>query len=67
MRARLDLPADASLTSLAVSSSFFEIRGRLRLGETLVSERSLVQRTGMNVVTLWRERGPWTSQNLPLL
>ena len=66
-RTRLHQPSDASLASLAVSTPFFEIRGRLRLGETLVSERSLVQRTGMNVVTLWRERGHWTSQNLPLL
>ncbi len=65
-RARLGLASDAPLNNLGISSTFFEIRGRLRLGETLVSERSLVQRTGMNVVTLWRERGNWTSSNLPL-
>ena len=63
---RLGMPSDTPQDLLAFSSSFFEIRGRLRLGETMVSERSLVQRTGMNVVTLWRERGHWTSQNLPL-
>jgi len=60
------MPSDTKQDLLAFSSSFFEIRGRLRLGETVVSERSLVQRNGMNVVTLWRERGHWTSQNLPL-
>ncbi|WP_159910870.1 type II secretion system minor pseudopilin GspK [Pantoea sp. 18069] len=63
---RLGMPSDTPQSLLAFSSSYFEIRGRLRLGETMVSERSLVQRTGMNVTTLWRERGPWTSQNLPL-
>lgn len=63
---RLGMPSDTPQDLLAFSSSFFEIRGRLRLGETMVSERSLVQRTGMNVITLWRERGHWTSQNLPL-
>ena len=63
---RLGMPSDTPQDLLAFSSSFFEIRGRLRLGETMVSERSLVKRTGMNVVTLWRERGHWTSQNLPL-
>ncbi len=65
-RARLGLEADAPLNNIGISSSYFEVRGRLRLGETLVSERSLVRRTGMTVVTLWRERGHWTSPNLPL-
>lgn len=63
---QLGLPSDMQRADLAVSSSYFEIRGRLRIGETLVSERSLVQRQGMNVITLWRERGDWTSPNLPL-
>lgn len=63
---RLDLPSSTESGQLAFSTSYFEIRGRLRLGETLVSERSLVRRQGMNVVTLWRERGHWTSPNLPL-
>ncbi len=63
---RLGVTSDMQRASLAVSSSFFEVRGRLRLGETLVSERSLVQRKNMDVVTLWRERGSWTSPSLPL-
>lgn len=38
------------------SSNYFEVRGRLRLGDASVSERSLVQRTGTQVATLWRVR-----------
>jgi general secretion pathway protein K len=45
-------------TQHSVSSSFFEVRGRLRLDQTTVEERSLVQRMGQtSVVTVWRERG----------
>jgi general secretion pathway protein K len=40
----------------SISSRYFEIRGRLRLENTLIQERSLVQRDGLNVKTLWRER-----------
>ena len=40
----------------AVASRFFEIRGRLRLGDTSVEERSLVQRDGLQVRTLQRDR-----------
>lgn len=35
---------------------YFEVRGTLRLAQTIVEERSLVQRDGLNVTTLWRER-----------
>ena len=41
----------------AVSSRFFEVRGRLRLDQTVVEERSMVQREGLNIRTLARERG----------
>ena len=40
----------------SVSSRFFEVRGRLRLEQAIVQERSLVQRDGLEVKTLWRER-----------
>lgn len=63
---RLGMPPDTKRGSLAISTEYFEIRGRLRLGETIVSERSLARRQGMTVVTLWRERSHWTSPNLPL-
>jgi len=40
-----------------VASRFFEVRGRLRLDQTVVQERSVVQREGLEVRVLWRERG----------
>lgn len=41
----------------SVASRFFEVRGQLRLDQLTVFERSLVQRDGLNVRTLWRARG----------
>jgi general secretion pathway protein K len=43
--------------SVAVNSHYFEVRGRMRLDDRLLEERSLVRRDGTNVVTLqrWRE------------
>ncbi|BAL94142.1 type II secretion system minor pseudopilin GspK [Rubrivivax gelatinosus] len=47
---------------LSVSSSYFEVHGRLRLEERIVEEESLVERRGADkgrdVVTLRRERHP---------
>ncbi len=37
-------------------SQFFEIRGRLRLDNTVIEERSLVERQDLNVSVRWRER-----------
>lgn len=39
-----------------VRSSYFEVRGKLRLEERVVEERSLVERRGGNIVALRRER-----------
>lgn len=39
-----------------VASRFFEVRGRLRLGDVVVEERSVVQRDGLEVRTIQRER-----------
>lgn len=41
----------------SVNSRFFEVQGRLRMEQAVVEERSVVQREGLNVRTLWRERG----------
>jgi general secretion pathway protein K len=49
------LPA-ASFERLAVGSNFFEVRGRLRLGDIVLEQRSLVQRRGLDVIVLQRER-----------
>jgi len=47
---------DASLNRIAIGSSFFEVRGRLRLGDVVLEQRSLVQRRGVQVEVLQRER-----------
>lgn len=57
VRPLLGTSYDRSVGSLAVASSYFEVRGRLRLGDAMVDERSLVRKIGMEVTTLWRERG----------
>lgn len=44
------------LDHLAVASSFFEVRGRMRLGDVVLEQRSLVKRTGNGVTVLQRER-----------
>ncbi len=40
----------------SVASRFFEVQGRLRLGQNLVMESSVVQRDGLKVTTLSRRR-----------
>lgn len=42
---------------VSVNSRFFEVRARLRAGVGVIEERSLVQRTHLDVVTLSSERG----------
>ncbi len=41
----------------SVGSRFFEVHGRLRMENTIVEERSVVQREGLVVKVLWRDRG----------
>lgn len=40
----------------SVATQFFQVHGRLRMERTLIEERSLVQRDGLQIRTLWRER-----------
>lgn len=40
----------------ALRSRFFEVRGRLRLDDAVIEERSLVARNELQVRVLWRER-----------
>ena len=42
---------------VSVASRFFEIQGRLRIGDVVVEEHTLVQREGLDVKPLRRERG----------
>lgn len=54
------LPAHAAALkegTVAVGSRYFEVRGRLRLDQVVVEERSLMLRDGTQVRTLQRERG----------
>ncbi len=49
-------------TDHTISSNFFEIFCQMRMHEILMLERSVVQRDGINVKTLWRERRPQGSE-----
>ena len=42
----------------SVASRYFTVQGRLRIGDTVVQELSLVERQGTNVKVLWRQREP---------
>ncbi|MFC5520468.1 type II secretion system minor pseudopilin GspK [Polaromonas jejuensis] len=42
----------------SVDTHFFEVRGRLRQEQAVVEERSVLQRNGLEVKTLWRDHGP---------
>ncbi len=50
------IAAELSTGQHGIATRYFEVRGRLRLAQTIVQERSLVQRDGLDVKTLWRER-----------
>lgn len=56
--ARKLLPESITLTNrqAGVSSRFFEVRGRLRMEDRVLQERSLVERRNPDVVTIQRER-----------
>ena len=41
---------------VGVTSNYFEVRGRLRLDERALEERSIVERRGLDIVTILRER-----------
>lgn len=43
-------------SEVGVASRFFDVRGQLRLQDMEVVEHSLVQRNGISVTTVWRER-----------
>ena len=46
---------------LGVNTRFFEVHGRLRLDRLWVEEHSLLQRQGLDVRIVWRERGAGTT------
>ena len=46
----------------AVSTRFFEVSSRLRLDQSVVQERAVLQRDGLSVRTLWRDRGVYADR-----
>lgn len=57
-------PSDTKLidtSALGVSTSYFEVHGRLRLENRWVDEHSLVRRANSTMTVLWRERGAGTT------
>ena len=58
LRQRLNNPrAGTDPTLHSVGSRYFEVRGRLRWGNTVLEERSLVERNGADVRVVWSDRG----------
>ena len=56
---RLLNPAAPALDAAQYSlgTRYFEVRGQLRLDKLVFEERSLLQRNGLDVLTLWRDHG----------
>ena len=46
----------------SVSTRFFGVSSRLRLDQSVVVERAILQRDGLTVRTLWRDRGVYTDR-----
>jgi general secretion pathway protein K len=41
----------------SVSTRYFEVLGRLRMPQTVLQDRSLLQRDGQDLKVIWRESG----------
>ncbi|MEO5670218.1 MAG: type II secretion system protein GspK, partial [Ramlibacter sp.] len=52
-----DITFPEGTSGIGVATRFFEIRARLRLEQLVVEERSVLQRDGLDVKVLLRERG----------
>jgi general secretion pathway protein K len=56
-QAMLSAPLDKTpLPNVTVLSVYFEVRGRLRLTDRILEESSLIERRGLDMVTIWRQR-----------
>ncbi|MDB5931905.1 MAG: ral secretion pathway protein [Polaromonas sp.] len=55
-----------NLAQQGVNSRFFEVQGRLRLDQNVVEEHSVLQREGLDVKTVWRDRGTLNRQTSAL-
>jgi general secretion pathway protein K len=54
-RALTNVVGPLDVNQFSVATRYFEVRGRLRLEQAVVENRSLVQRDGLEVKTLWRD------------
>ncbi len=52
----LSMSSALSSADFSVASQYFEVRGRLRLGDWVMEELSLVSRANLDVKTIWRRR-----------
>jgi general secretion pathway protein K len=59
-----ELSNTANQDALTVTTRFFEVNGMLRIDNTTFQEHSLLQRDGLDVKILWRERGV-LQENVP--
>ena len=48
-----------------LSSRFFEVRGQLRMGNTTITEKSVLLRDNANVQIIWRDKGAALRMNSP--
>jgi general secretion pathway protein K len=55
-RSRVSPPNLLDPKNVGVTSNYFEVRGKLRLDERALEERSIVERRGLDIVTILRER-----------
>ncbi len=53
---RVSPPTLLDPKNVGVTSNYFEVRGKLRLDERALEERSIVERRGLDIVTILRER-----------
>lgn len=56
LQAAQQLVPSQSLKGFDIRSNFFEVRGKLRLDDRALEERSIVERRGIDVITILRER-----------
>ena len=65
IQAVLPATTTASAAQAGFATSYFEVRGRIRIDDVVVQERSIVKRIGRETTTLVRERGVLAPAALP--
>ncbi len=57
------LPTGGQQASLGVSSRYFLIHGKLRIGDVRIEEQALIQRDGLSSIVLWRQKDSVIAQD----